>query len=489
MHPPLARIAMAALPYAYGVRIDPEEVGMWRAGLAAIYGKGGWRRNLTLARLGILPFFVLATLGVWSWSRRLFGDTAGLLSAGVFTHLPVVLAHSGLATTDACATGLLVAAFVALIRWLEAPSLGRSMLLGSVTGAALTAKFSAIPFLLVGCSLVFFCSMQRFRIRLSARRVAISLATSFLCLCLTVWSVYRFSAGPLTVEASRPHEAVDSMFGSSGRLHQMAYALAEFKAFPAPEFFRGIEDLRSNLLKPRYAYLLGNISLGGWWYFFPVALFFKSPLAFVILSLFGLALSVTFAIQRKSLDAVAPSLIAVAILLICMPSRVNIGTRHVLLVYPLLSVASGYAAVWLWRHGRLLSLGRISLVGLLGWQLWSVNGVHPDYLPYFNETGGDDAGEILVDSDLDWGQDLERLAIAAKRLRIDRITIGYGGPALPEMHHLPPFEYFIPRRPVTGWVAISEYSFRMGQADFQWLTRYKPIRWEGKSIRLYNIPR
>ena len=39
---------------------------------------------------------------------------------------------------------------------------------------------------------------------------------------------------------------------------------------------------------------------------------------------------------------------------------------------------------------------------------------HPDYLAYFNALAGDDPERIVVDSDLDWGQDIKRLG---QRLR------------------------------------------------------------------------
>lgn len=112
LHPPLARVAVAFLPFLDGLRSMGQNdtwQEMWRDGNEILHARGSYYWNLALARLGVLPFFLLATGVVWGWSRRLFGNTTALLATILFTTLPPILAHSGLATTDMALTATFAA--------------------------------------------------------------------------------------------------------------------------------------------------------------------------------------------------------------------------------------------------------------------------------------------------------------------------------------------------------------------------------------------
>src|SRR5437764_15455373 len=69
-HPPLARLAIALGPYLYGAR-SQRSPDRWHEGNAVLNSAPRYGKALTLARLGILPFFVLASACVWWWGRRL----------------------------------------------------------------------------------------------------------------------------------------------------------------------------------------------------------------------------------------------------------------------------------------------------------------------------------------------------------------------------------------------------------------------------------
>src|SRR4030095_9756116 len=94
-----ARVAGAIGPYLLGIRIK-DAPNLWVGGRRALYADGRYLRNLTAARLGLLPFFAIAALFVWRLGREAFGDDVALGAVACFTLLPPVLAHSGVATTD-----------------------------------------------------------------------------------------------------------------------------------------------------------------------------------------------------------------------------------------------------------------------------------------------------------------------------------------------------------------------------------------------------
>src|SRR5262245_56850327 len=118
LHPPLARVAVALGPWLAGVR-STGAATMWHEGRNVLYSGGPYLRNLMLARAGVLPFFLLASLVVWLWARRLAGEWAAVLAVGLFVTAEPVLAHAGLATLDMPLAATCAAALYAFALWLE----------------------------------------------------------------------------------------------------------------------------------------------------------------------------------------------------------------------------------------------------------------------------------------------------------------------------------------------------------------------------------
>ena len=134
---------------------------------------------------------------------------------------------------------------------------------------------------------------------------------------------------------------------------------------------------------------------------------------------------------------------------------------------------------------------------LLLWQCISSLNAHPDYIAYFNELAGRDPSRVLVTGcDLDCGQDLFRLSRALHERNVSHLNIAVWSSADMSRMNLPAFQTPPPFQPVTGWVAISLRSLRMGDvlhttyppAAFAWLDGRKPVEQIGKTIRLYYFP-
>jgi hypothetical protein len=131
---------------------------------------------------------------------------------------------------------------------------------------------------------------------------------------------------------------------------------------------------------------------------------------------------------------------------------------------------------------------------LLSWHLAASIRIHPDYLAYFNEFAGQHPERILVDSDLDWGQDLLRLSATLQQKHVDELSIAYAGSAGLDLTQfsLPRFKQLAPHQPTTGWVAISLLRLKAGglgfpSDSFTWLNAYHPVCDVGRSIRLYYV--
>jgi hypothetical protein len=156
LHPPLARVTIALGPYLDGVR-SAGFANTWQEGNALLHARDAYQHNLATARLGVLPFFVLAAAAVFLWTRWLFGDAAAVLAVLLFTTIPPVLGHAGLATTDMAATATVAWALYAFARWLHNPTPVRSLGLGLATAAAILSKFSALLFLPGGFLALYLC--------------------------------------------------------------------------------------------------------------------------------------------------------------------------------------------------------------------------------------------------------------------------------------------------------------------------------------------
>jgi len=242
------------------------------------------------------------------------------------------------------------------------------------------------------------------------------------------------------------------------------------------------------------SYLLGRVSLDGWWYFYLVTLAVKTPLPLLAGGSVGLACLARKGWRGRDGWALAPLVLVLTILSFAsFFSRINIGIRHVLILYPFLALGGAYLAWRAWqacrglRDARLRTTGTAVLLALLLWQLSPLWRAYPDYLPYFNETVREPR-YVLVDSDLDWGQDLRRLEIRAAQLHIDKLYLAYNGTADLAREPLPALQTLKPRQAASGWVAISALARTRRPSDYQWLDAYQPLERIGHTIDLYYVP-
>lgn len=494
-HPPFARLLAAIGPYLAGARFhgDPNPVGE-AAGRELLYhSPASYDAILTLARLGMLPFLLALLIATWSWTRRWYGEAAGLLATLFLVATPVILGHAAVVAVDVPVTAMIMLTLWLLLRWFESPSWPASLWLGLAGGLAMAAKVSAIPFL--GVSVLSLLALRALMLPRSAltwrlpRRV-LSGAVSLLLALAVLFGMYGPTLVSLTDARHTPNRSLDFLVGSHGPLHELGYRFAA--AVPLPLGFKmvplailGIEFHNSH---GHSSYLLGQTALNGWWYFYPVALAVKTPLPLLLLGLAGLALMAVRGWRAASIYLLAPAACFVSILLFaCLYSHINIGVRHVLIAYPLLAMGAGYLVVTLWQRST-SRRAHLALAAAVLWEVATLAFAYPDYLAYFNLIGARHPERILVDSDLDWGgQDLRRLEKTLAARGVQQLWLGYKGTADLSLEPLPHFMFLTPGQPVSGWVAITMLTLQENQAGYGWLNRYQPEH-IGKSFYLYHIP-
>ena len=467
-HPPLARVVSALGPYLLGIRSQGTRheglVSMWHEGTRILYYGHRYERTLAMARLGMLPFFWIACLAVYWWGCLDFSRAAAVVAVFLFSFIPPVLAHAAITTTDMALTAFLGAAFVAGLAWVERPSPARAAWFGAAAGLMVLSKFSCLAFFPAASALAVagYCVARRpgFGGLLQAAKARVpTLALALAVSLVVIWAGYRFSFGSV----------------SPGGI-----------PVPAPEFFRGIAAVRSHLDTGHDGYLLGETRRTGFWNFYLVAIGVKTPLGFLALLAIGAALA--FAKYPPAKRLWLPLAFSLGVLLVGMFSTINIGVRHVLPVYIGFSLAAAVAVLKLWEAGRARKWIWAALASLTLWFAGSSLLSHPDYLAYFNEIAGSEPENILVDSDLDWGQDLKRLSHRLREVGATSVAFnGFDYADLEKEHGFPPIHGMDKFAPVEGWNAIGVTCWKELRVIY-WPDQIKPQERVGKGILLWYFP-
>ena len=436
-NPPLPRLVLAFAPWLGGMDFDPNRPVDEQL-LRVFYSDDHYKTNLVLARSGNLLFFILAAVAVWLWARREIGSGGGFAATLLFTLQPMIAGHAGLATHDMAATAGVAWSLFAFSRWLEQPALKRAALFGVAFGLAILCKFSCIGYVPAACLAMFV--VRAIRERVAWRSVAPAFFAALATTLFVLWSGYAFQVEP---------------------------------------FLAGIKGLRAIDQAGHFSFLFGEVRTTGWWWYFPAAVGLKSTIASLVLALFARGRGV------EALAAVA------AILIVAMPSHLNLGVRYVLPLYAPLAIAGAWTVVHVARASargpRRAEADRALWIVLLLllWHSVASTVAIPDAFPYFNEAAGPRPWRYLIDSNLDWGQDALRLKRVIRKKKIDRIGIAVFGWHDWDALGFPP-HYDLQRDvPSQGWVAVSEHIFGLARGA-PWLEG-RPYARIGKSIRLYYV--
>jgi len=506
-HPPLARVMFALGPYLAGARSQGKAPPDGRPeGVALLYSGGHYSLYLTLARMGALPFFALLITVTFLWARLVLKQHEALIAALVVATTPVLIGHAALATLDVPAAATCLLSLYALKRWLSCNRVRDALFVGLATGLAIGTKLSAIPFIGLGF-FVLLClhSVQQYvpdvggvghsAARQRSRRIAgVSAGTLLVIAVLTL--AYGGQFIYLTDSAHHYNPALGFVFGySPGALHDEAYQF--FSYVPVPKALQwlvgGVEAVSVHNNTGHLSYLLGQSRATGWWYFYLVALAVKTPMPLLLCGVSGLIALAISGVRRNVYDDCLPLLLVVTLLsFVSIFSHINIGVRHVLILYPLLAIGSvaGVSRTWQWTRDlkwqRAALLARAALVALMGWQACTL-AVWPDYLAYFNGLAPEPR-HVLIDSDLDWGQDFKRLTVRLAQRHIERIALAYQGTADLSREPLPQYTLLQADQLATGWVAVTALARMRAPRHFDWLDAYVPVERIGTTIDLYQIP-
>ncbi|SFO57138.1 Dolichyl-phosphate-mannose-protein mannosyltransferase [Actinomadura madurae] len=418
-HPPLGKLIIGAGAVAAGPRLDAAFTGdQFQIGPHLLYRSGNdAQRVLLAARLPVVALTLLFGLVVFAFARDLTGQAGGLVALALYCFSPDLIAHGSLATLDVPMAGFLLTSVWLLWRARRRPRLYLP-LAGAALGAAVATKMSALPAVPVLLMLVF-VSVWTFR---PARRpvltgVLAAAGTGLLAIAV-VWVAYLAVDPRLRWTTPDDLPAVEGLRGLA----------ASWMPFPRPfqdgmrvQF--GFEDLRWT------SFLFGDVYQGSRWYYLPAALLVKTPLG--MLALWAAGVAATAAVPR--LRPAAPYLLlpTAALLAVAMAGARDLGVRYAIYVPMFLAVAAAGTTAVRWRWAKVATVVLVLFVAVSSLR------TYPYYLPYSNEAfGGPSKTHLrLHDSNVDWGQDLGRLA---DRLRTrypgEQVWLAYKGSGVPSYY-------------------------------------------------------
>jgi hypothetical protein len=463
-HPPLVKIVSALPLTLMGLTAEPyggdgKRKDQIRYGVDFLYKNRRDADSILIAArsANILLTLLFAGAVAW-WTRRRYGPAAGLAAAALCAFDPNLMAHGRYVTTDFPVTVFFFFACVLWVEYLEDASPRRLLAAAAAIGLALITKFSAVLLLPPLVILYAACWIRRpkeFPVRRAAIAAGTVMATVVLMVLVVYWPetvrCWRTKVPQLSTLAVRGNPTGEILFYLGRKLH-----------LPAHAYLFGLNAVADHNAGGHSSYLLGMRSETGWWYYFPVVFAVKSTMAALAATVLLLAAGLWQVWRREwiSPKCISPMTLGLGLppllyFVFSMTSGINIGVRHILPVYPFLYVG---AAAWLatranWRPGVYV------LAALAALQMGECARITPDYLAFFNElAGGPGRGpEYLVDSNIDWGQDVKKLGLwldahGGKR----RARVFYFGNA--QMHYYGIDEMGYPG-PLDqkGWDEVDEY--------------------------------
>jgi 4-amino-4-deoxy-L-arabinose transferase-like glycosyltransferase len=460
-HPPLAKL-IAAMPLAF-MDVTPPPVAPAEtptkqlADAARYFWQANARHFSAISFWSRVPMIALTiALGalIFAFARSHFGDRAAAFAVALFAVEPTFLAHGRVVHTDVSAAfGLLATAAVGAWYARRQTTL-RAALLGLVLGLTLVTKFSMLalaPVVLVVWGL---CAW-RAPSRAQRLRVIGQAAVGGVITLLTINACYAFRRQPLSPEEELWVRAQGGEAGAAflRSVDPLGWLLPQRFLFGAFQQYLHNRDGHP-------ASLLGDFALDGWWYYFPVAFALKVPLPLLALGPIAIGWALWRCVARREwriLWLLGPLAFYLAL---ALTSRINIGIRHLLPLFPFLLILAGTLLDRLLCATTPRVLPRLAVATIVAWLAVETLLTYPHYLSYMNQIARrEPAWALLSDSNVEWGDDLAALTqYLQARGEADVVGALLGGRDLLPFHGINFTDYFYGDRqgplPATRYIAI-----------------------------------
>lgn len=530
-HPPLMR-DLVAIPLMFMERtaaiefIDPGLRGdlssyAFNFGQNYIYQNRAAPENILLAaRMPVIFLTLIFGFLIFIFCKQYFNLSVAYLSLILYVLSPFFLAHGRLATLDVPTAAFSFITIWALLNLLGSLNFKNSLLMGAALGSALLVKFpmaSLVPFL----TIIYF--VHCFNAKGSLKQYLKHFGIVFIVAFTFVYALYFYHlwAYPL---AEHVFDIKENLIATRSDIYSRVNWILNLAGSewtrPIAHYLYGMywQMLRSGA----FGYFMGDGSLTSWTWYYPFGFVAKNPISFVLLCIFALGatfvklfkseqkLSIRMYIQTHFIQLILCFwIIYYAGILIFLNSG-NTGSRYIMpILVPIIILVSKVVV----QHSKILP--KLILYALILIQAISIFRSYPNFLSYFSElVGGAERGSYyLVDTDVEWGQDIQRLATWVDSQKITEISVAVGfnyqrgdGAVVQNIfsdrvyrHYLKDkFKPHYPGDPVQGWLAVPARLLRWGQArpakhspwsssTYKFLENKSPAHVVGGSIYIFQL--
>jgi hypothetical protein len=531
-HPPLIK-DLAALPLLFLNLNFPKDDSTWTQASPAVWWQQFDFANkflyhsgndpdkiLQATRIPMILVLLLLDLFIFLWAKKLWGKKAGLIALFIASFFPTFLAHGRLVTTDIGAAFGALAATYFWVEFLKNTTKKSVFFAGLAFGIAMIIKFSLIlliPFL--GLITIIFAWLKNDGVnkwKNIFKYIGLAIVVGIIGVVFVIWPVYGYHVAKYPQE--RQIKDTQDLLATTNvpKIAMQINVLMDGNKITRPlgQYLLGLLTATNRTTTGNTTYFMGQISADSWKSYFPIVYFIKNPLPFHILTLIALicALWLLFFHQgSKGLNWIRNHFAEFSMIVFLgvywatsLVSNLNIGVRHLMPVFPFTILLVSGGIVHLLKE-PFSKIKYAVLAILFLWQAFSVINIYPHFIAYFNEiAGGPDRGYLyVVDSNLDWGQDLKRLKGWMDENSVDKIYLDYFGGG--DTNYYLGEKYFLwsgtkkpEELPRGSYLAVSVNQLQGGRAIpvkgydqtsdyYNWLNNYEPIAKIGYSIFIYKI--
>ncbi len=558
-HPPLLKM-ISGVPLLFMDLNFPDDAEVWEGvneqwviGDQFLHFSGNNPVAITFwARVGLILLALALGGFIYKWTKKLYNTRAALFALALFAFSPAFIANGHYVTTDVgAAFGFVVSTFF-LFKYLKNQTRKNLILAGVAFGIAQLIKFSLIlllPFFTVIAILwVFFREKPRKLISKESGGLLLKYLGKLILIGLigliVIYPFYQIAV--LNYPAAKQVNDTAALLAPSPvpPLADAAVWMADKPVLRAfGHFFTGHLMVLQRVSFGNTVYYMGQVTSEAFLSYFPVVFALKAPTALLVMFLVAFVFLIRSTREKLKLHTkrlvklkdkitktrelasrfISEHIVEVSLAffvfmywLSSIFSNLNIGLRHVLPTFPFIYILlAGIMRHWIHQRkkegfgkikvllGSILSRwAKIVVISLLTvWYALGSLSVFPHHIAYFNAlAGGPEEGhKYVVDSNLDWGQDLRRLADFVEKNNIENIKLHYFGGGNPEYYLGEKYEYFDPfKTERSGWIAVSATLLQGGRGKavkgfdqstthFMWLNKHKPVEVIGHSIFVYNI--
>ncbi|TSC91933.1 MAG: hypothetical protein CEN90_48 [Parcubacteria group bacterium Licking1014_17] len=545
-HPPLVKdlagIALLALPLKQGAFDSADWQkgvdGEWNFGRSLIFNTTGNDADKIrfVARLPMLLFFILGGTAVFVWTQKIYGRLGSFIAVVLYSLSTTILSHAHFVTTDVPAlTGVLVSSYL-FIKYLKNQTGKNLWWAGIGLGFALLTKFSTV--LLV--PYFFILAIVGYAVFLKtagSRPISGTIKITLIAIFLIVSPVYFLNTFNYPIQKQIQDTKTFLAIYPNKVPVKIIETLSGVPVVRALAYY-GAGVLMAEDRAARGGgtiFFLGKVYSTALRGYFPFVYLIKEPIAWLFLVVVAIVWFISRAIKSdwakdkktwavNHFDELALGLWLAVYIFISVIGGLNIGIRHLLPIYgaAIILVSGAMVNIINAAKNRSAALGKITVTAIfviIGFYALENFRAYPNYLSYFNQfisgtanaspeknSVSNGASNYVVDSNLDWGQDLIRFSDWVKGQDIKKIEFDYFGWADPHYYLGDRYIWtyskkykdvadFIKNNQSDGWLAVSATSLRgsygtdknPSKPNYRWLDIYKPVANIGGSIFVYRI--